>query len=68
MIVVPSANFISPDEVPGVSLNPGIDNLDLSTSFATMVAPPGWNIVLTFHVPDRDVDFGDKSVIGCLGS
>lgn len=68
MIVVPSASFISPDEVQRVSLSPRIDNLYLFISCAMMVARPGWNIVLTFHVPNRDADLGERRAIGCVGS
>ena len=64
MTAAPSASFVSSDEVHRVSLSPRIDKLYLFMSFAMMVARPGWNIVLTFHVSNWDVDFGERRVSG----
>ena len=50
-------------------LSQRIDKLYLFISFVVMVEfeRPDCNIVLTFHVPNKDVDFGERRVIGCAG-
>lgn len=79
LVVVPSANFISLDEAHSVSQRPRSDNMyffilfaimvDIySVFFAMMVDLPGWNMVLTFHVPKVDTEFGGTRLVGLAGS